>query len=158
MINCVKTKVTGRSIALSEGPSGLPFYLILIALALLSIFPSPASAGDERLTIRESPFNKGEYDVLEKGRRVGTVRENPFHSGELELRDRQGRREATIEKSPFRDGELTVRENGRHTGTIRPDPFRKGEYRLEDRAGAQRGQIRRSPFAEKQWKLLPEKR
>jgi hypothetical protein len=158
MIKCVKMKVTGRSIALLEGPSGLPFCMILIALALLWIFPSPASAGDERLTIRESPFKKGEYDVLENGRRVGTVRENPFRSGELELRDRQGRREATIEKSPFREGELTVRENGRHTGTIRPDPFRKGEYRLEDRAGAQRGQIRNSPFSDKRWEFVPEKR
>jgi hypothetical protein len=130
----------------------------VVAIALLWLLATPAVAGDERLTIQKSPFTKGEYDVLENGRRTGTVRENPFRPGELELRDRQGRRKATIEKSPFRDGELDLHEKGGRTGTIRPDPFRKGDYRVEDRSGARRGQIRESPFSEKRWEFVPEKR
>jgi hypothetical protein len=128
------------------------------ALVLLVLIASlPARGDDGSLTVRQSPFAAGQYDLYEGGKRTGTVRENPFRKGELDVYDSRGRRQETIRPNPFQPDGYDILRDGERAGTVRRNPFDSDRYDVLDRTGERRGTVERSPFDRDEWRFEPRK-
>jgi len=125
----------------------LRYRAVMRGLLLVVLLATPALAGDADRTVRENPFNRGQYDVYDgDGARVGTVRENPFTDGQYDVYDRAGQRTETVRENPFKADSYDVTRDGQRTGTVERNPFDADRYDLRDPAGRTTGTLREDPF------------